>query len=229
MAKLIFPVPGGTYQNDWGAARQNTGTHKGTDIFAPRGTPILAIVSGVITKIGPSKIGGNRLWINGRWYFAHLDRFAEGLKVGDRVKAGQIIGYVGNTGDAKGTPPHLHLGYSPDGSQGGSWANPYPLLKDMATRAAPAQTATETTATEPTAPAAAAAPDEMAAMATAAPELGDTSTPLSGTGLGPPGSANPSAPPVQTSVAETWRLIASQPLSSPEALRLADLASIAGG
>lgn len=127
----VFPVPGGTYTDTWGAHRATTGKHEGVDIFAPRGTPVYAIEAGTITKIGPSKIGGNRVWVNGRWYFAHLDAFAPGLKKGDRVKAGQLLGYVGTTGDAQGTPPHLHLGYSPDYSQGRKWANPIDILRQL--------------------------------------------------------------------------------------------------
>jgi murein DD-endopeptidase MepM/ murein hydrolase activator NlpD len=63
-----------------------------------------------------------------------LQAFAKGLKVGSQVKAGQVIGYVGTTGDAKGTPPHLHFGYSPNSDQGGSYANPYDMLKSWQTR-----------------------------------------------------------------------------------------------
>ena len=81
--------------------------------------------------MGPSKIGGNRIWLNGRFYYAHLSRFAKGLSVGDKVKAGQVIGYVGTTGDAKGTSPHLHFGFSPNRSQGASWKNPYNLLREV--------------------------------------------------------------------------------------------------
>ena len=125
----VFPVPGGTYTNDWGGPRSGGRKHQGTDIFAERGTPIVAVVDGTVTKMGPQKVGGNRLWINGTYYFAHLDSFAKGLKTGSVVKAGQVIGYVGDTGDAKGTPPHLHFGYDPSGSHGQKWENPFPVLE----------------------------------------------------------------------------------------------------
>lgn len=132
----VFPVPGGRYSNDWGGARSpgatgGTGRHQGTDIFAAAGTPVYAVTDGVVTKMGPSKIGGNRVWINGQYYYAHLKGFAAGLKPGARVRAGQVIGYVGNTGDAKGTPPHLHFAYDPKGGHGAgnSWGNPYEMLK----------------------------------------------------------------------------------------------------
>lgn len=129
----VFPVPGGTFSNDWGAARSKaatggTGGHQGTDIFADRGTPVKAVVDGTITKMGLSKIGGNRLWINGTYYFAHMDGFAKGLKAGSKVKAGQVIGYVGDTGDAKGTPTHLHFGYDPSGGHGKTYENPFEAL-----------------------------------------------------------------------------------------------------
>lgn len=124
-----FPVAGGAqFTNDWGAARADTGTHKGTDLFAATGTPVVAVEDGTISKMGPSAIGGNRIWLNGRYYYAHLSRFAQGIRPGAQVKAGQVIGYVGTTGDAKGTSPHLHFGFDPNGTQGQSWANPYPLL-----------------------------------------------------------------------------------------------------
>jgi murein DD-endopeptidase MepM/ murein hydrolase activator NlpD len=135
-----FPVQGGaTYSNDWGGARSRaatggTGGHQGTDLFAAAGTPVVAVEDGVISKMGQSKIGGNRIWLNNRFYYAHLSGFAKGLKIGSRVKAGQIIGYVGTTGDAKGTPPHLHFGYSPNADQGGSYANPYEMLRGWQTR-----------------------------------------------------------------------------------------------
>jgi murein DD-endopeptidase MepM/ murein hydrolase activator NlpD len=135
-----FPVAGGAqYTNDWGGARSRdatggTGGHQGTDLFAAAGTPVVAVEDGVISKMGPSKIGGNRIWLNKRFYYAHLQAFAKGLKVGSQVRAGQVIGYVGTTGDAKGTPPHLHFGYSPNSDQGGSYANPYDMLKSWQTR-----------------------------------------------------------------------------------------------
>lgn len=129
---FAFPVAGGAQFSDtWGAARATTGRHEGQDLFAAHGTPLLAVQDGVITKMGPSKIGGNRVWLNGRWYYAHMSAFAPGLKVGSRVRKGQVIGYVGTTGDAAGTPPHLHFGYDPTGSHGSTWANPYSILRGV--------------------------------------------------------------------------------------------------
>lgn len=228
-----MPVQGGTYRNDWGDPRGGgTRQHKGTDIFAPRGTPVYAVQAGLIaTRHGGA--GGEALWVSGRWYYAHLDSFAKGIKDGTYVKAGQVIGYVGNSGNAQGGSTHLHFGWSPDGSFGGTWANPYPTLKALETgQPPPKATADEAeptaTAAQTGVPAAPAAPDDTTGVLTAAPELGDTSTPLSPTRLGPPGSADPTATPDFNPV-ETWQLISAQPLASPESVRYAELAALQQG
>lgn len=230
----VFPVPGGRYSNDWGGARsagatQGTGRHQGIDIFAPRGTPVYAIESGVVSKMGWNTYGGNRVWIGGRFYYAHLDKYAPGLKVGAKVKAGQLIGYVGNTGDAKNTDPHLHLGYSPDASQGARWANPYSLLQQVEKSGGKPVNPHATQQPRPTAvPAGQPDPGTVAATVTAQPELGDTSTPLTAGGLGPPGSADPSSTPDFQPV-ETWQLFAALPMSSPDTARFAQLAAMSQG
>jgi murein DD-endopeptidase MepM/ murein hydrolase activator NlpD len=214
----VFPVQGkASFSNDWGGSRSRaatggTGRHQGTDIFAPMGTPVVAVASGIITKLGPSRIGGNRVWINGQFYYAHLKGFAKGLKVGARVSAGQVIGYVGNTGDAKGTPPHLHFGYDPRGTSGGAWKNPYALLASLkAGGAVPSGTA-------PAAAPAAAAGDVPAAL----PEFGRM-IPLRPPGPGdtlpgaaPPGTADPGAF-TPKSVSDYWKVIAGQPGAGDEA------------
>lgn len=87
--------------------------HEGIDIFAPRGTPAVAAVDGWVTGAATNRLGGNVVWL---WspargialYYAHLDRHA--VTRGDRVAAGDVVGYVGTTGNARGTPPHLHFG-----------------------------------------------------------------------------------------------------------------------
>lgn len=122
---LYFPVSGPcSYANDWGAPRSGGRTHKGCDIMAPRGTPVVAITSGVVEQ----RRGGNAgLYIalhgdNGHlYYYMHLDGFA----ASGRVRAGQVIGYVGDTGNARGCP-HLHFEFHPN--HGGP-VNPYPLLR----------------------------------------------------------------------------------------------------
>jgi murein DD-endopeptidase MepM/ murein hydrolase activator NlpD len=116
-----FPRMTGTPDEHW---------HEGIDLFAPRGTPLVATERGIITRVGSGRLGGLKLWLKGEsgteWYYAHLDSFANGLVDGKLVEAGDLLGYVGNTGNAVGTPPHLHMQMHPDG---GRPVNPYPLLK----------------------------------------------------------------------------------------------------
>lgn len=114
-------------------------THQGNDIFAPKGTPLLACESGILTRIGTNSLGGLRLWIIGRsgtrYYYAHLVGYAQGITEGMPVEAGTVVGYVGNTGDAVGAPPHLHFEIHPGA---GPAIDPYTILAiaDIATRRA---------------------------------------------------------------------------------------------
>lgn len=116
-----FPRMPGTPDAHW---------HEGIDIFAARGTPLVATERGVVSRIGNGRLGGLKLWLRGEsgadWYYAHLDGFAPGLHNGLVVEAGELLGYVGNTGNAVGTPSHLHMQVHPNG---GRPVNPYPLLK----------------------------------------------------------------------------------------------------
>ena len=109
--------------------------HEGIDLFAPAGTPLLATERGIVTKIGSGRLGGLRLWLRGEsgtdWYYAHLSGFAPKLSEGQVVEAGDVLGYVGTTGNAVGTPPHLHMQVHPNG---GDPVNPYPLLKVVSDR-----------------------------------------------------------------------------------------------
>ena len=114
----------------WGAPRGVGRRHEGQDIFAPRGTPILSATNGYIYKIGENNLGGQTVSVIGSggrvYYYAHLDSYAPGLEVGDRVSTRTVLGYVGTTGNAQGTPPHLHFGvYTFTGA-----INPLPLLTD---------------------------------------------------------------------------------------------------
>lgn len=113
----------------WGAARSEGRKHEGIDIFAKRGTFVLSATQGIVTRVGTNNLGGKVVWITGpnlsRHYYAHLDDYADQIQEGDWVEAGQVIGYVGNTGNAKNTPPHLHYGIYLNG-QGA--INPYPYL-----------------------------------------------------------------------------------------------------
>jgi murein DD-endopeptidase MepM/ murein hydrolase activator NlpD len=104
--------------------------HQGTDILAPKGTPLVACERGIVTEMGTDVLGGTKLWLKGEsgtyYYYAHLSAFAEGLSDGTLVEAGDLVGLVGDTGNAKGGPAHLHFEIHPDG---GEAVNPYPLLK----------------------------------------------------------------------------------------------------
>ncbi|WP_144779663.1 M23 family metallopeptidase [Marinobacter maritimus] len=130
---LPFPVEAASQRDigsSFGAPRDGGAReHHGVDIFADRGTPVRAVMDGRV-RTGTGGIGGNHVWLSSgllglggaRYYYAHLDSFA--IESGDRVKEGEILGYVGNTGNASNTPPHLHFGiYS------GGPVDPAPFLK----------------------------------------------------------------------------------------------------
>jgi hypothetical protein len=103
--------------------------HEGDDIFATYGAPVVAVQDGTITGVSTTPIGGNNIHLTASrgdyFYYAHLSRFTTGLAQGQHVVAGQTIGYVGDTGDAKGTPPHLHFEIHPGG---GAAVDPTPYL-----------------------------------------------------------------------------------------------------
>ena len=114
----------------WQAPRGVGRRHEGQDIFARRGTPILSATAGYILKIGENSLGGQTVSViskGGRiYYYAHLDSYAKGIEIGDPVTTRTVLGYVGTTGNAQGTPPHLHFGvYTSTGA-----INPLPLLID---------------------------------------------------------------------------------------------------
>lgn len=118
------PVKGATFMNDWGFARADTGFHQGNDMMAKRGTPIVAPVSGTVTQ-GTGTIGGRFFRLVGAdgtmYYGAHMNSFGKS----GRVRAGDVLGAVGNTGDADGGPTHLHFEIHP---AGGAAINPYQYL-----------------------------------------------------------------------------------------------------
>jgi murein DD-endopeptidase MepM/ murein hydrolase activator NlpD len=116
-ASLTFPVAGrdaaavrSFFRDPRDAGRRE---HHGVDIFAPRDTPVVAASDGFVSSVGTNRLGGNVVWV---WdparrqsqYYAHLSRQA--VRTGERLRAGDLVGYVGNTGNARGTPPHLHFG-----------------------------------------------------------------------------------------------------------------------
>jgi murein DD-endopeptidase MepM/ murein hydrolase activator NlpD len=116
----VFPVYGPSgYGDTFGAPRGDVsgGWHHGDDIFAPLGAPLLAVADGTVFSVGWNDVGGWRLWLRDRkgneFYYAHLSAYTKLAHNGARVKAGQVLGFVGNTGDAEGTPFHLHFEVHP--------------------------------------------------------------------------------------------------------------------
>lgn len=116
----VFPIYGpSAYGDSFGAARADVsgGWHHGDDIFAPLGAPLLAVADGTVFSVGWNDIGGWRLWLRDKagneFYYAHLSAYTKLARNGARVKAGQVLGFVGNTGDAQGTPYHLHFEVHP--------------------------------------------------------------------------------------------------------------------
>jgi peptidoglycan LD-endopeptidase LytH len=112
--------------------------HKAIDIMAPAGTPVRAVVDGTIEKPFLSKAGGNTIYEFDEqgaycYYYAHLERYADGLHEGMRVSQGQLIGYVGSTGDASPAAPHLHFAIYALGPERRWWKgtaiDPYPILE----------------------------------------------------------------------------------------------------
>lgn len=125
---LPSPLPKQHLTDTWGAARNQGRSHEGIDIFAARGTPIQASTQGIVRKVGENTLGGRVVVIVGPGgaghYYAHLEDYAD-ISVNDWVNSGDTIGYVGDSGNAKGTPPHVHYGIYIDGNA----VNPYPLLQ----------------------------------------------------------------------------------------------------
>ncbi|MBE0407655.1 M23 family metallopeptidase [Psychrobacter sp. AOP22-C1-22] len=125
---LPSPLPKQHLTDTWGGARSQGRTHEGIDIFAPRGTPIQATTQGIVSKVGENTLGGRVVMIVGPGgaghYYAHLEDYAD-IAPNDWVNAGDIVGYVGDSGNAKGTPTHVHYGIYINGSA----VNPYPLLR----------------------------------------------------------------------------------------------------
>jgi len=114
----------------WGAPRSGGRQHEGQDIFAPKGARVLSATNGYVYKIGENNLGGQTVSVissGGRvYYYAHLDAYAPGLEVGDPVTTRTLLGFVGTTGNAQGTPPHLHFGVYGFGGA----INPLPLITD---------------------------------------------------------------------------------------------------
>jgi murein DD-endopeptidase MepM/ murein hydrolase activator NlpD len=116
--RYVFPVYGPTsYIDTFGAKRADVTYHHGDDIFGSLGQPLVACTDGIVFSVGFNKVGGNRLWIvdkaGNQFYYAHLSAFSTAAVNGSHVKAGQVVGFMGNTGDAEGTPYHLHFEIHP--------------------------------------------------------------------------------------------------------------------
>ena len=118
--RYAFPVYGkASVADDFGAPRADTGSHEGNDVFAPFGAPVLAVADGVVERVGTLPISGNRLWVRTKagdaFFYAHLSAFSPDAVNGRKVKAGTVLGFTGNTGDAEPTPPHVHFEIHPGG------------------------------------------------------------------------------------------------------------------
>ncbi len=122
---FVCPVAGASFFNDWGFPRSGGRSHAGNDVFAPRGTPVRAPVAGHVDQATGS-IGGHQFRLTSadgtQWFGSHMDAFG---KRGS-VAAGDVIGYVGDSGNARGGRPHLHFEVHPGGNAA---VNPYPLLR----------------------------------------------------------------------------------------------------
>lgn len=136
----VCPVAGPvSFIDSWGYPRSGGRSHKGTDMFAVEGTPVVSPRNGVVYKLdledhyvvgtGRGDLGGITVWVvtddGTAWYLAHLQRVRDGLRVGQRVSAGEVVGYVGRSGNAATTAPHLHIQMHP---HGGAAVNPYQVL-----------------------------------------------------------------------------------------------------
>jgi len=134
-ASLEFPVAGrdtGAIQSGFGAPRDaGRRTHRGVDIFAPRGTPVLASAEARVTRVRETEVGGRVIWLRNKsngdaLYYAHLEQ--QDVEEGQEVSPGDVIGRVGNTGNARTTPPHLHFGVYVRGSGA---RDPFPYLQQI--------------------------------------------------------------------------------------------------
>lgn len=126
---FICPVAGPSrFVDSWGAPRSGGRSHKGVDMMAARGTKLVAVGDGVI-RISSGALGGNIVWLHAdhgvSYFYAHLDSYPQGLTQGQRVSRGQVIGYVGDTGNPAPGAYHLHFGIYPGGSTA---VNPYPSV-----------------------------------------------------------------------------------------------------
>ena len=130
--KLPVPVEGvspARLVDTWGGLRSGGRRHKGIDIFGNRGQAIHSTTKGLVMRVGEDRLGGHTVWVlgpGGEWhYYAHLQQYGD-VKAGQWIQCGHIIGTVGDTGNARGTPPHLHYGIY---NFSGTATNPYPFFQ----------------------------------------------------------------------------------------------------
>ena len=120
--------PNHAYRDTWGAPRSGGRRHKGTDVFAPMGSPSYAVTDGVITRMSWSSNGGKQVYLRGNdgneYFYAHMSSYV--ARQGQRVSAGELIARVGDTGNASGGAPHVHFEVHPGG---GAPVNPYPYVR----------------------------------------------------------------------------------------------------
>lgn len=142
LLNLIIPVES-VHPNDlrdtFNESRSGGREHNAIDIMAPKGTPVLAATDGEIVRLYRNKLGGNTIYQLSAdkhlvFYYAHLDRYADGLAVGHQARQGEVIGYVGDTGNAGAGNYHLHFSIwtvtDPKKLWQGDNINPYPILRD---------------------------------------------------------------------------------------------------
>jgi len=140
---LTLPIQGlhaRDIQGTFAQGRVGGKLHEATDILAPRGTPVVAVEDGIIQKLFLSKPGGITIYEFDRvaafsYYYAHLERYAAGLTEGMSVSRGEVIGYVGTTGNAPPQTPHLHFAIFRLGPEKRWWQgtaiDPYPVLMKL--------------------------------------------------------------------------------------------------
>lgn len=130
---VTYPIAGDwNFIDSWGFERAGGArSHKGNDLFSRYGNPVVAVEDGVV-RVATNSLGGNTVYLYGRsgnrYYYAHLSAVADGID-GQQVEVGQVVGKIGTSGNAIGTPPHVHFEVKPPG---GETSNPYPMLKALA-------------------------------------------------------------------------------------------------
>ena len=143
-ARLPVPVVGivpSQLSDSWGSPRPGGRHHEGIDIFAPRFTPIVSATEGIVSDKGTGELGGRYVTVTGpggyNHYYAHMERYGA-YTPGDWIEPGDTLGYVGDSGNARGTPTHLHYGIY---KLNGGAINPYPLLAQRVPASRRARTA----------------------------------------------------------------------------------------